>query len=46
MSLQLESVYLSLGGRPVVQGVTIELHPGEVVGCWGPMGQEKPPRST
>ena len=38
MSLQLQSVHLSLGGRPVVQGVTIELQPGEVVGLLGPNG--------
>ena len=36
MSLQLQSVHLSLGGRPVVQGVTLELQPGEVVGLLGP----------
>ena len=41
MSLQLQSVHLSLGGRPVVQGVTIELQPGEVVGLLGPNGAGK-----
>ena len=41
MSLKLHDVYLSFAGRPVVQGVSLELHPGEVVGLLGPNGAGK-----
>ena len=41
MSLKLQDVYLSFAGRPVVQGVSLELHPGEVVGLLGPNGAGK-----
>ena len=41
MSLKLDAVYLSFAGRPVVQGVSLELHPGEVVGLLGPNGAGK-----
>ena len=41
MSLKLHDVYLSFAGRPVVQGVSLELHPGEVVGLLGPNGASK-----
>ena len=41
MSLLLDQVTLSLGGRPLVNQVTLELHPGEVVGLLGPNGAGK-----
>ena len=41
MSLLLDQVTLSLGGRPLVSQVTLELHPGEVVGLLGPNGAGK-----
>ena len=41
MSLLLDQVSLSIGGRPLVNQVTLELHPGEVVGLLGPNGAGK-----
>ena len=41
MTLKLDAVHLSFAGRPVVQGVSLELHPGEVVGLLGPNGAGK-----
>ena len=41
MSLKLDAVHLSFAGRPVVQGVSLEHHPGEVVGLLGPNGAGK-----
>ena len=41
MSLLLDQVTLSLGGRPLVNQVTLELYPGEVVGLLGPNGAGK-----
>ncbi len=41
MSLLLDQVTLSIGGRPLVSQVTLELHPGEVVGLLGPNGAGK-----
>ena len=41
MSLKLDAVHLSFAGRPVVQGVSLELHAGEVVGLLGPNGAGK-----
>jgi lipopolysaccharide export system ATP-binding protein len=41
MSLALCQVAITLGGRPLVSDVSIELHPGEVVGLLGPNGAGK-----
>ena len=41
MSLNLDQVGISLGGRTLVNGVSVELHPGEVVGLLGPNGAGK-----
>lgn len=41
MTLALDRVAISLSGRPLVQGVTLHLEPGEVVGLLGPNGAGK-----
>ena len=41
MSLSLDEVGITLGGRTLVHGVSVELHPGEVVGLLGPNGAGK-----
>jgi len=41
MSLALEEVALSIGGRPLVKDVSLVLHAGEVVGLLGPNGAGK-----
>lgn len=41
MSLALDHVAISIAGRPLVQGVTLHLEPGEVVGLLGPNGAGK-----
>jgi len=45
MSLTLERVALTLGGRPLVSDVSMTLAPGEVIGLLGPNGAEKQPPS-
>jgi lipopolysaccharide export system ATP-binding protein len=39
--LRAEGLHKAFGGRPVVRGVTFEVHPGEVVGLLGPNGAGK-----
>lgn len=46
MSLVLDQVALTIGGRPLVKQVSLNLNPGEVVDCLGPMEPVKPQRST
>ena len=41
MSLRLECVALTIAGRPLVNKVSLELEPGEVVGLLGPNGAGK-----
>ncbi|MFM7268563.1 MAG: LPS export ABC transporter ATP-binding protein [Cyanobium sp.] len=41
MSLNLEDVSITLAGRTLVNAVSLELHPGEVVGLLGPNGAGK-----
>ena len=41
MSLVLDRVALTLGGRPLVKQVSLNLNPGEVVGLLGPNGAGK-----
>ncbi|MEN9495063.1 MAG: LPS export ABC transporter ATP-binding protein [Synechococcaceae bacterium WB4_1_0192] len=41
MSLELDRVALTIGGRPLVKDVSLTLNPGEVVGLLGPNGAGK-----
>ena len=41
MSLELDRVALTIGGRPLVKDVSLSLSPGEVVGLLGPNGAGK-----
>ena len=41
MSLSLNRVSLTLGGRPLVKDLTLTLEPGEVIGLLGPNGAGK-----
>ena len=38
MSLELQNISISLGGRQLVKSVDVDLSPGEVVGLLGPTG--------
>lgn len=41
MSLELDDMVLAIGGRRLVNHVSLQLHPGEVVGLLGPNGAGK-----
>ena len=41
MSLTLDRVALTIGGRPLVKDVSLALEPGEVIGLLGPNGAGK-----
>ena len=41
MSLELQNVSISLGGRQLVKSINVDLSPGEVVGLLGPNGAGK-----
>ena len=39
--IQTRNLTVDLGGRPIIQGVSLHVHPGEVVGLIGPNGAGK-----
>jgi lipopolysaccharide export system ATP-binding protein len=41
MTLQVKGLYKQYGGRPVVNHVSFDIHPGEIVGLLGPNGAGK-----